>query len=56
MPGIFGDPPEVSKYYSKPFQNADGCVNHLGQRRPFRLVCTGMAALHHPKPLLWNRP
>ena len=28
----------------------------MGQRCRFGLACTGMAALHHPKLLIWSEP
>ncbi len=34
--------------------NAQRRVKHPGQRGRFSLVLTGVAALHHPKPLIWT--
>ena len=50
------DQPEEDKHYPRSMpKDADGRVGRLGQRRRLGPVFTDTAALHHTKPLTWNR-
>ena len=56
MPGIFADRPKCPSITPSSPKNAEGRVDHLAQRGCFGLGLTGVAPLHHPKPLIWSGP
>jgi hypothetical protein len=52
---IFPTSPKSRRIPPSTPKDADGRVDRLAQRRRLGLVFTDMAALHHTKPLTWNK-
>lgn len=52
---IFPTSPKSTSITPQHAQRCRRALDRLGQRRRLGLVFTDMAALHHTKPLTWNR-